>query len=80
MHIEAQPAVETIERLREQTELLRRTYQAEFAKDPTSRATESSRSNLIAMRHSIHQIYGDRVLPEIREALGSDPVSAESDE
>ena len=80
MHIEAQPAVETVERLREQTGLLGRTYQAEFAKDPTSRATESSRSNLIALRHSIHQVYGDSVVPEIADALGSDPVSAESDE
>jgi len=80
MHIEAQLALETVERLREQTGLLRRTYQAEFAKDPTSRATQSSRSNLIALRHSIHQIYGDSVLPEITDALSSDPVSAESDE
>jgi hypothetical protein len=80
MHIEAQLALETVERLREQTELLRRTYQWEFAKDPTSRATESSRSNLIALRHSIHQIYGGAVLPEIRDALNSDPFSAESEE
>jgi hypothetical protein len=82
MHIEAQLALETVERLREQTELLRRTYEAEFAKDPTSLATESSRSNLIALRHSIHQVYGDSdsVLPEITDALSSDPVSPESDE
>ena len=80
MHIEAQLALETVERLREQTGLLRRTYEAEFANDPTSRATESSRSNLIALRHSIHQLYGDCVLPEITDALSSDPVSAESAE
>ena len=80
MHIEPQPALRTVERLREQTGLLRRTYRAEFAKDPTSRATETSRSNLIALRHSIHQVYGDSFLPEMTEALSSDPVSAESDE
>ena len=51
--------VETIKRLEEQSKLLRRTYQAEFAKGPTSRGTESSRSNLIALRHTIKQIYGD---------------------
>jgi hypothetical protein len=34
-------------------------YQAEFAKDPTSRATESSRSNVIALRHTIKQMYGE---------------------
>ena len=48
---------EVIERLEEQSGLLLRTYEAEFAKDPTSHATESSRSNLIALRHTISQIY-----------------------
>jgi hypothetical protein len=33
-------------------------YQEEFAKDPTSLATDSSRSNMVALRHSIDQIYG----------------------
>ena len=50
---------ETIERLDEQSELLLRMYQLELAKDPSSRATESSRSNMIALRHSIDQIYGE---------------------
>jgi hypothetical protein len=54
MQIEA----ETIERLDKQSELLLRMYQLELAKDPSSRATESSRSNLIALRHSVDQIYG----------------------
>jgi hypothetical protein len=49
----------TIERLRKQSALLLRLYQAEFASDPTSPATESSRSNLMALRHTITQIYGD---------------------
>jgi hypothetical protein len=52
---------ETIERLGEQSELLLRLYQLELARDPSSRATESSRSNMIALRHSIDQIYGEAV-------------------
>jgi hypothetical protein len=58
MQIEAHLDAETIERLEEQSGLLRRIYQSEVAKDPTSPATESSRSNMIALRHSISQIYG----------------------
>ena len=58
MQIEAHLDAETIERLEEQSELLQRMYRAEFAKDPTSTATETSRSNMIALRHSIDQIYG----------------------
>jgi hypothetical protein len=51
----------TIERLRKQGEFLLRIYRAEFAKDPTSRATESSRSNVIAMHHTVRQLYGEAV-------------------
>jgi hypothetical protein len=50
---------ETIARLDEQSKLLLRMYRLELAKDPSSRATESSRSNMIALRHSIDQIYGE---------------------
>jgi hypothetical protein len=50
---------ETVERLDEQSELLLRMYQLELAKDPNSRATEFSHSNLIALRHSVDQIYGE---------------------
>jgi hypothetical protein len=50
---------ETIVRLDEQSELLLRMYRLELAKDPGSPATESSRSNMIALRHSIDQIYGE---------------------
>jgi hypothetical protein len=49
----------TIERLRKQSALLLRLYQAELASDPTSRATESARSNLMALRHTIAQMHGD---------------------
>ena len=47
----------TIVRLEKQGELLLKLYLAERAKDPTSRATESSRSNVIALRHTITQMY-----------------------
>jgi hypothetical protein len=55
----------TIERLKEQDEFLLRVYQAEFAKDPTSRATVSSRSNVIALRHTLKQIYGEAVASDV---------------
>ena len=69
MQIEAHLDAETIERLEEQSELLLRMYQAEFAKDPISLATESSRSNMIALRHSINQIYGAARL-DVANAMG----------
>jgi len=51
--------LKTIERVRKQTALLLKQYQAEFASDPTSRATQTSRSNLMALHHTIAQMYGD---------------------
>jgi hypothetical protein len=59
MQSEEQLDLRTMERVGKQTSLLLKLYQAELAKDPTSRATESSRSNLIALRHTIAQIYGN---------------------
>jgi hypothetical protein len=59
MQFKGQVHFGTIERLRKQSALLLRLYEAELAIDPTSRATESSRSNLMALRHTILQIYGD---------------------
>jgi hypothetical protein len=56
---------ETIKRLEKQGEFLLRMHQAELAKDPTSRATESSRSNLIAMQHTIKQMYGETVARDV---------------
>jgi hypothetical protein len=57
----------SIERLRKQGEFLLRIYQAEIAKDPASRATESSRSNVIAMQHTIRQMYGEAVARDVEE-------------
>ena len=70
MQIEANLDAETIERLEEQSRLLLRTYQAEFAKDPASPATEASRSNMIALRHSINQIYGAAAGLDVANAMG----------
>ena len=80
MHSEAQLAPETIERLEEQSALLLRTYEQEFAKDPTSRATESARSNLIALRHTINQIYGESAALDVTDALGFAAVFVSGDE
>jgi hypothetical protein len=52
---------ETIERLARQREFLLMVHHAELAKDAASRATESSRSNLMAAQHTIRQVYGDAV-------------------
>ncbi len=51
----------TIERLSKQSGLLLRMYQAELAKDPVGHGTKSSRSNMIALWHTIRQIYGKAV-------------------
>ena len=61
MQVVEQLDSEAIERLRKQSGFLLGIYHAEIAKDPTSRATESSRSNLIAMHHTVRQMYGDAV-------------------
>ena len=64
MSVAEQLASETNERLRKQREFLLRNYRAEFAKDPTSLATESSRSNVIAVQHTVRQMYGEAVAPD----------------
>jgi hypothetical protein len=51
----------TIERLRKQGGFLLGSPRAEIAKDPTSRASDSSRSNVIAMQHTVRQVYGEAV-------------------
>jgi hypothetical protein len=51
----------TIERLGKQSGFLLRTFEAELAKDPFGRGAESSRSNMMALWHTIRQIYGKAV-------------------
>jgi hypothetical protein len=54
-----------IERLRKQSEFLLRIYRAEIAQDPASRATQSSRSHVIAMQHTVRQMYGEAVARDV---------------
>lgn len=61
--------LESHERLEEQSALLLRTYRLQLSKDPDSRATASSRSNLIALLHSITQIYGEDAALEVKQAM-----------
>ena len=63
----------TIERLEKQGKLLLRIYQAELAKDPSSQGTESSRSNVIALRHTVQQIYGDVAVSRLPQHIFSLP-------
>ena len=59
MQSEEQLDLKTMERVSKQSALLLRLYEAELVSDPTSHATASSRSNLIALHHTIAQLYGD---------------------
>jgi hypothetical protein len=80
MQTEAPLSSATSERLKKEHGLLLRTYRAAFAKDPTSSATESARSNLIALRHTIRQIYGERAAVDVTDVLGFIAVAASSAE
>ena len=68
--MQAELNLEALERLEEQSALLLRTYCSQLSKDPDSRATASSRSNLIALLHSITQIYGEDAALEVKQAVG----------
>ena len=65
MQVVEQLDPQAIERLRKQSGFLLGIYHAEIAKDPTSRATESSRSNVIAMLHTVRQMYGEAVARDV---------------
>jgi hypothetical protein len=65
MQVVEQLDSKAIERLRKQSGFLLGIYQSEIAKDPTSRATESSRSNLIAVQHTVRQMYGEAVVRDV---------------
>lgn len=78
MHTDKQLNAATIERLGEQSGWLLKRYKAEFAKDPGSQATKSSRSNLIALLHTIHQVYGASVSGDVTNALGSTDLPSDS--
>jgi len=69
MHTQAPFDLATSERLKKENGLLLRIYRAAFAKDPSSQATESARSNLIALRHTVRQVYGERAAVDLTDAL-----------
>jgi len=55
----------TMKRLRKQGSFLLGIHQAELAKNPSSYATESSRSNLMAVQNTIEQMYGEVVARDV---------------
>ena len=55
----------SIKRLGDQGKYLLRIHQADLAQDPTSHATESSRSNLMAVQHTVKQMYGEAVARDV---------------
>jgi hypothetical protein len=63
----------TIVRVEDQTKLLLKVYLAERAKDPSSQATKSSRSNMIALRHTITQMYGESEVCRLPQSTFSLP-------
>lgn len=65
MHILERNDAGTLKHLVKQGGFLLKLHQAELAKDPTSRATESSRSNLMAVRHTVNQVYGSAVAIDV---------------
>jgi hypothetical protein len=52
---------EAIERVEKQIRFLTRIHDADLAKDATSHATESSRSNLMALQDTVRLVYGEAV-------------------
>ena len=59
----------TLNHLVKQGGFLLRLHQAEFAKDPTSHATESTRSNLMAARNTVKQVYGSAVALDVADLV-----------
>jgi len=62
----------SIERLGKQGGYLLRVHRAELAKDPISHATESSRSNLMAVQHTVKQMYGEAVARDVAKLVASE--------
>jgi hypothetical protein len=59
----------TVEWPEEQGELVLCTYTLESTKDPNSHAAAAARSNLIALLHTITQIYAESAALEVKTAL-----------
>jgi hypothetical protein len=56
MKVLSEIVFQSIDRLGKQNKLLLQMYQAELKNDSTSLATASSRSNIMAVQHTIEQI------------------------
>jgi hypothetical protein len=69
MHVLEGLDVGTLKNLVKQGRFLLKLHQAELAKNPTSRATESSRSNLMAVRHTVKQMYGSAVAIDVSDLV-----------
>jgi hypothetical protein len=69
MHVLEGLDVGTLKHLVNQGRFLLKLHQAELAKNPTSRATESSRSNLMAVRHTVKQVYGSAVEIDVADLI-----------
>ena len=65
MRVAEELGSESIKRLGKQGRYLLRIHQADLAKDPTSHASESSRSHLMAVQHTVKQMYGEAVARDV---------------
>jgi hypothetical protein len=69
MHTLERNEAGTLKHLVKQGGFLLKLHLAEFAKDPTSHATESSRSNLMAVRHTVKQVHGSAVEIDVADLV-----------
>jgi len=65
MQLAGKSAPEIIERLERKVRFLLRIHQANLAKDAASYATEASRSNRMAMQHTVRRMYGESVARDV---------------
>ena len=79
MHVLEELDAGTLKHLVKQGGFLLKLHQAELAKDSTSRATESTRSHLMAVRHTVKQVYGSAVAIDVADLVKlTTPSMAES--
>jgi hypothetical protein len=67
-HLEELDSI-TIDRLEKQGRFLLRIHRTDLAKDPTSHATKSSRSNLMAVQHTVEEMYGEAVARDVTDLV-----------
>ena len=76
MYIEAPFDSATSERLKKENGLLLRIYRAAFAQGPHQPCHRIARNNLIALRHIVRQVYGERAGVDVTDDLGFISVAA----